>query len=114
MSFKGEEQWVEAFMLLFLAIGFVIAVLLRSPIFSYFSSFLGGIVCARVFYIKHQSEPILPFVLIIIGFLVGFLLGSFWASRFLILLFFLAGFLISYYLHIKKIVVIFKSKDFLK
>lgn len=113
-AIKWDEQWAEAFSLLFLAVGFIIAILLQSPFFSYVSVFLAGFVAGRVYYIKKSKEPILPFVLIILGFLVGYLLGSFWASRFVTILFFAVGFGISYYLHMKQILVIFKSEDFIK
>ena len=58
--------------------------------------------------------PIYQLTLPIVGFLFGYLLGSFWASRFVTLLFFAVGFGISYYLHLKQILVIFKSEDFIK
>ncbi|MBS3126704.1 hypothetical protein J4228_00905 [Candidatus Woesearchaeota archaeon] len=111
---KWQEQWVEAFSLLFITMGFIISVMLQSSFLSYFSVFLGGFVAARVYYFKKSKEPILPFVLIILGFLVGYLAGSFWTNRVFTLLFFILGFGMSYYLHLKRIVVIFKSKDFVK
>ena len=69
---KWDEQWAEAFALLFLALGFVISVVLKSPFFSYLSVFLGGCISGRVYYIKRFKEPIFPFVLMIIGFLIGY------------------------------------------
>ncbi|MBT4936248.1 hypothetical protein HOL21_01250 [Candidatus Woesearchaeota archaeon] len=113
-NLKLDEQWAEAFSLLFLAVGFIIAILLQSPFLSYLSVFFAGFVAGRVYYLKKSKEPILPFVLLIVGFLFGYLLGSFWASRFVTLLFFAVGFGISYYLHLKQILVIFKSEDFIK
>jgi len=50
----------------------------------------------------------------IVGFLVGYFLGTFWASRFWVLVFFLISFGVSYYLHLKEILVIFKKEDFIK
>ncbi len=111
---KWNEQWAEVLALLFIALGFIISILLRRPLFSYVSVVLAGLVAGRVFYLKRFKEPILPFVLIIIGFLLGYLLGSFWASRFLVLVLFAASFSLSYYLHLKKILVIFKSRQFVK
>lgn len=116
MGFKiaWEKDWPEAFMFLFLVLGFILAVLMMSPIFTYLTILISGFLAGRIFFIKRYKEPILPFILIIAGFLVGFFLGSFWASRPLILIFFMVAFGLSYYLHKKKILVIFKSQSFLK
>lgn len=116
MSLKiaWEKDWPEAFMFLFLILGFILAVLLMSPIFTYLTILISGFMAGRTYYSKRYKEPILPFILIIAGFLVGFFLGSFWASRLLILIFFGTAFGLSYYLHKKKILVIFKSQSFLK
>ena len=111
---KWTEQWAEAFTLIFVVLGFFLGVILVNPAFSYFSIFLAGGLTGRIFYMKRFKEPILPFVLIILGFLFGYLVGSVWASRFWILVLFAVGFGTSYYLHLKKILVIFKSENFIK
>ena len=111
---KWDEQWVEALAAVFLVGGFMLSILLQNELLSYASVFLSGMVAARIYYVKRYTEPILPLVLIIIGFLVGYLLGNFWSSRITALAFFALGFSFSYYLHYKKIVVIFKSENFIK
>ena len=114
MGIKWDEQWAEALAVLFLALGFVIAILLRSALFTFLSVILAGFLSARVYYMRKLSEPIFPFVLIIVGFLVGYLLGAVWASRFWTLVFFALSFALSYYLHLKGIFAIFKSDGFVK
>ena len=114
MDWKWEERWVENLVLFFLVIGFIIAVLMFNPVLSYVLIFSTGFMAARVYYIKHAKEPIFPFVLLILGFVLGYLIGGFWISRFLALIMFGLGFGISYYLHLKEILVTFKSKDFVK
>jgi len=109
-----SEQWAEAFTLFFVALGFFLGIILINPAYSYFSVFLAGGLAGRIFYMKRFKEPILPFVLIILGFLFGYLVASIWASRFWILVLFAIGFGVSYYLHLKKILVIFKSENFIK
>jgi|TARA_Y100000310_G_scaffold321540_1_gene379288 hypothetical protein len=113
-TIKWEERWVENILLFILVIGFIIAVLLFNPVLSYILLFLAGFMAARIYYIKHAKEPILPFVLLILGFLFGYLVGGFWVSRVLALIMFGLGFGISYYLHLKKFLVTFKSEDFVK
>jgi hypothetical protein len=109
-----DEQWAEALTILFLAIGFIIAILLRSAFFTYLAVIICGALAARLYYLRRYSEPVFPFILMIVGFLVGYFLGTFWASRFWILVFFLISFGVSYYLHLKKILVMFKKEDFIK
>ncbi|MEK6846208.1 MAG: hypothetical protein AABY26_05585 [Nanoarchaeota archaeon] len=108
------EDWVEVFFLLFLIFGFITSILLFNPWLSYLSIVLAGFVAGRVFYIKRYKEPIFPLVLIIVGFLLGYILGGFWISRFWALLFFAFSWWLSFYLHRKKIFTIFKSEGFVK
>ncbi len=114
MVIKLDEQWAEVLAVLFLVLGFIIAILLQSALFTYLSVIVAGFLAARLYYVRRFKEPVFPFVLIIVGFLLGYLLGGFWASRFWALVFFALAFGISYYLHLKEILVIFKSENFLK
>ncbi len=111
---KWVEQWAEVLALVFLGIGFILSILLISPFFSYLSVLVAGGLAARFYYLKRYREPILPFILIILGFLVGYLIGSFWVSRLWITVLFLGGFGGSYYLHLKKIFTIVKVKPYIK
>jgi len=111
---KWDEQWAEAFAVFFLVLGLIVSVLLRSAYFSYLTIAFAGFLAGRLYYIKYAKEPILPFILIIIGFLLGYLVGSFWINRFLVLILFALGFALSYYLHMKDILVKFKSRNFIK
>lgn len=118
MAIKYEnifaESWAESLALLFVIMGFILSVLLTNPTFSYITVALSGFIAGRIFYIKHYKEPIFPFILAIIGFLLGYLLGGFWINRVAVLIFFIAATWLSYYLHTKKILVIFKSQGFVK
>lgn len=109
-----DTQWPELFSLTFIILGFILSLLLLNPILSYISIFSSGFIAGRTFFLKRHKEPILPFILIIIGFLLGYVMGSFWANRFLIIVFFALGFYLSYYLHMKKFFAIFKSQSYLK
>ncbi|MAG73138.1 hypothetical protein CL620_02400 [archaeon] len=114
MSFDWSEEWVEAFTVILLLIGFIIAIALKNPFLSYVLIFLAGMLAARGYYLRRKNEPILPFVLLILGFLLGYILGAFSGNRMLTFLFFAVGFFVSYYLHVKKIITIFKSKGYVK
>ncbi len=111
---KWDEHWVQVFALLFMVLGFIIAGTIRNPFLNAAAFFIGGFICGRVWVFKRHAEPILPFVLMIGGFVIGYFLGSFWVSRIFNIVIFTAGFALSYYVHKKKIVVIFKSQSFHK
>lgn len=109
-----EKDWAELFTLSLILLGFFLAILLHSPILSYLFIICAGFLAGRVYYIKRRKEPLLPFVLMILGFLAGYFLGSFWVSRTLIIIFFILSMYISYKLHVKKIITIFKSQNYIK
>ena len=111
---KFQESWAETFAVLFILIGFVLSLLLMKAFLVYLVIFLVGFLAGRIVYIKRFEEPIFPFILMILGFLFGYMLGSFWSSRLGVLIFFIVGLGVSYFLHLKKILVIFKSREFLK
>ncbi|HIG93892.1 TPA: hypothetical protein HA234_06875 [Candidatus Woesearchaeota archaeon] len=108
------RDWAELLMLVLIALGFVLSVLLQNASFSYTTILLAGFLAGRIYYLKRFTEPILPFILMIVGFLVGYLIGNFWVSRIWIVILFMLGLGFSYYLHLKKIIVIFKSENFFK
>ena len=109
-----KEHWVELLATFFLAVGLLISILTETPEIVYFIIILSGFVGGRTMYVKKKTEPIFPFVIIVLAFILGYVIASFNVSRkMVILLFFLSAFT-SYYFHKKKIIGIFKSKDFYK
>ena len=68
------ESWAETFFIILILVGFFVALLINSPILSYMVIILSGLLAGRFFYKRRFSEPIFPFILIIIGFLLGFML----------------------------------------
>lgn len=109
-----QYQWPELLTLFFTLLGFFISVLISQPGLSYLFVFVSGLLAARLYYSQRYKQPILPSVLIILGFLVGYVAGSFWVSRFWTVVFFLGGFFLSYHIHVKGIIGSFKSKVFVK
>ena len=70
LTVKWDEQWVEVFALVFIVLGFMIAVLLQNPLWSYASVFCSGFVGGRVYYLKRYHEPILFFLVLVLRFLI--------------------------------------------
>lgn len=111
---KWEKQWAEVLTLLFLVLGFILSVLLQSALVSYISILVSGFLAGRIYFIKRYKVPLLPVILIILGFLVGYLIGSIWVNRVLVLLFFGGAFWGSHYLHTHKILPVFKGEQFVR
>ena len=111
---KIEEVWAETLTIILILVGFVMALFLSNMKVMYLIVLLSGFLAGRVFYVRRFKEPIFPFVIMIIGFLFGYFLGGFGASRFWIVVLFFGSWGISYYLHLKKFITIFKNKNFIK
>ena len=107
-------RYAEILAGIFLFLGFFISTSTVNPVFGVISIFIAGFIAGRVYYFKRKKDPILPYILVIAGFVVGFLMGNIWSSRLIVLLFFAIGFGLSYWLYMKNILVSFKSENFLK
>ena len=96
------EQWPELFFFILLVIGLIISISIQNAFLSYTIIFCVGLMAGRFIYMKIGKQPLFPFFLIAIGFLVGYVLGSVQFNRKLITFLFILGALISYYVHKKK------------
>ncbi len=114
MGIQWHEEWVQVSATFFLVIGFIIAILSHYALFSYLAIIISGFIAGRLYYLQRFRNPILPSILIITGFVLGYLLGTIWASRVWTLIAFFLAFGISYQLHLKKIITIFKSEHYIK
>ncbi|MBU0535728.1 MAG: hypothetical protein KKE20_02095 [Nanoarchaeota archaeon] len=99
---KGEgflDNWVEIFFLILLIIGFVISVSIGSAFFSYVVIFLFGLMAGRFLQLRKNM---VPFYLVVLGLLVGYILGSRYGNWKIIIFCFLLGTAISWYAHEKE------------
>ena len=111
---RFNETWAETSTVVLLLVGFLLSILLFSATLSYLTVILAGLLSGRIFYLKRFKEPIFPFILMILGFLFGYLLGGFWVSRWVVVIFFAIAFGVSHYLHTKKILVPFDGQGFIR
>ena len=108
------EHWAEVLAAILLLIGFFIALIFQSPVIHYITIFLAGVLCGRILYEKHKTQPIFPYILMIIGFLLGFMLGAITANKFAITLIFLVACAGSYWAHKRGYLEIFKTEGFIR
>lgn len=94
-------KWVEIFFVIVLLIGFLIAVSTKNILLNYIIIFCAGLMGGRVLAMRQKKQPVFAYFLIIIGFLLGYLIGSFEINKKMIALWFIIGGIISYYIHSK-------------
>lgn len=98
MTFELVEHWVELLAFILLVIGFFLAAASGSAVISYFIVFFCGALGGRIWYtVKIDTK--LAWSIILTGFLIGFVLGSYYGDKWVIILSYAGGFLLGYYLH---------------
>jgi predicted membrane protein len=96
------RSWPEWTGLVLLVLGFIVALSISSLWLNITIIFLAGMLVGRVVYKKKGNVPLFPFMLIVIIFMVGYLLGSYTYNRILILIIFIISTTISYKIHKKR------------
>ena len=96
------KNWAEFFFFVLMVVGFIIALWATSfsAVISYIIVFLSGMIGGRLLY-DRKKKLIFPYYIIIIGFLMGYLIGTFYGSRKVIFVLFILGILFSYHLYNK-------------
>ncbi|TKJ17470.1 hypothetical protein CEE44_02965 [Candidatus Woesearchaeota archaeon B3_Woes] len=96
-------DWPEVLAFVLLVIGFFSALGSGSAVIAYTLVLLAGLMGGRIWFrVKKGFKT--PWVIILTGFLIGFMLGSRYGSNKIILLFYVFGIAISYYLHDREII----------
>jgi len=99
------KDWAEIVSFLVLIVGFVLSISIENPVYVYIIIFLAGLLAGRSFFVKIGKQPLFPFFLIIIGFLLGYVIGSPIRSnsnwKVVVILFFL-GWILSHVAHKEK------------
>lgn len=100
--FDFYKNWFESYFLVLMVIGIVVALLSPSAIISYAVIFLSGIFAGRLIYErKHKMK--FHYIMIIAGFVIGYLIGAYYGSRKVVIALFVVGAILSYKLYDKKI-----------
>ncbi len=102
--FDVTEFWPEYLMIFFLIIGLILSITIKSRMVNYFVIVLAGFITGRLFY-EIRKRTAIPYYLIVAGFLIGYLLGSYFYSsiKLIVLLFVLAN-VSAYYAYSKGII----------
>ncbi|MBW2991619.1 hypothetical protein KY345_00190 [Candidatus Woesearchaeota archaeon] len=92
--------WAEYFMILLMVIGFLVAITLDSMWLNIVVIFIAGLMAGRLLYGREKKHKFTHY-LIVIGFLIGYLLGSYSFNKKMIAAVFIGSAILSYYLHKK-------------
>ena len=94
------DAWVEALFLIMLILGWVLALFISSPAVSYTVIFLCGAAFGKT--IHHKKEDFfLPYILLTVGFIIGYLIGHRTGSIWAISAIFALGNMLSFFAHEK-------------
>ncbi len=96
-----SENWAEVLALVLLIIGFIISATSTNNLARYVIIFICGLIVGRAWF-KRKKQIKIPSFIIILGFLIGYLLGSYYQNKISLIIFFILGAILNYYLHEKK------------
>ena len=100
MALDIFRNWMEVFFVIVMLIGIIISVIIPSNFISYLTITLSGVAAGKIIF-DRKNKVRFPYILIISGFIIGYVIGAYNASRQLILILFVLGALINYHLHEK-------------
>lgn len=95
-----SQEWAELFFFVLLIIGFIISLSTGSAFVSYITIILAGLLSGRILHDKKKKVKF-PYYLIIVGFMLGYAIGDFYANTKVLIFLFVATNIFSYWLHEK-------------
>ena len=100
--FQFYKNWMGFFFVVVMILGLVIALTAPSAVINYVVALLSGIFAGRLIY-GRKTKIQFPYFVIIVGFMIGYLLGTYYGSKKVVILLFVLGAIIGYKLYEKKI-----------
>ena len=96
------RSWAEFFFFTLMVIGLILSLWASSfsAFISYIVVFLSGMIGGRILY-DRKGKLTFPYYIIILGFLIGYLIGTYYGSRKVVIILFVLGVLLSYHLYNK-------------
>lgn len=89
------KSWVEFWFFVTLVAGFIIALLSGSAVVSYVIIFICGMMSGRLIF-ERREKFVAPYYLIIVGFLIGFMVGTPWGDDEVVVILYILGILLGY------------------
>lgn len=102
-GFDLAEQWVELTFFVLLVFGLILSISANSVLFNFTIIFVSGLFFGRFLY-QERKNLRFKFYLLVLGFLIGYLVGSYYTDKMLVTIMFVVGIIASYYLHYRNII----------
>ena len=93
--FNLHKNWMELLFVFLMVFGIIIALLAPSAVISYFMILVAGLFAGRLIYGAKDKLPF-PYLIIIGGFLMGYIIGAYYGSRIISVALFVLGAVLSY------------------
>jgi hypothetical protein len=93
-----RTSWAEMYTIFLGVIGFILALSIKSPMFSYIVIILSGFMCGRLLYQQRRTHQF-PSYMIVFGLLLGYIIGSHYTNRKMLLFIAVIAMVASYYSH---------------
>src|SRR3989338_8742898 len=100
--FQYYKNWLEIWFFVLMVVGVLIALSAPSAAISYLVIFLSGMLAGRLLH-ERKDKMQFPYLMIIVGFVVGYLIGVYYGSRRVSIVLFIIGAILSYKLYDNKI-----------
>ena len=100
---KFYKNYMEFFFIVLMVLGIAIALLAPNLFTSCLIIFMAGFFAGKVMY-ERKTNIRFPYVVIFLGFLIGFLLGAYYTSKVAMGLIFLIGAVLGYKLYEKGLI----------
>ena len=86
------KSWVEFVFFVLMVLGLIVGIWASSfsAVISYIVVFLSGMIGGRLLY-DRRKKLTFPYYLIIIGFLIGYVIGTYYGSRKVVIILFVLG-----------------------
>tara|TARA_B100001971_G_scaffold42872_1_gene37826 strand:- start:94 stop:426 length:333 start_codon:yes stop_codon:yes gene_type:complete len=96
------KNWAEFFFFVIMVLGLIVALWATSfsAVISYIVVFLSGMIGGRLLY-ERKKKLIFPYYIILAGFMIGYVIGTYYGSRKVVIILFVLGILFSYHLYNK-------------
>ena len=93
------KSWVEFVFFVLMVLGLIVGIWASSfsAVISYIVVFLSGMIGGRLLY-ERKKKLSFPYYMIVIGFLIGYAMGTYYGSRKVVIILFILGVLFSYHL----------------
>ena len=101
------DHWAEYLAFIALVVAFIIGITILNVFLSYVTSFLMGLMVGRVWF-RYKRHLKFTWFLVIMGFMLGYVIGTFYSDTRIIIALFVLGWVIGYVLHDRAII---KSRD---